>query len=205
MQEMSINLYDQEGIENTTATLNKAYERARQLGIRQLVVATTTGQTALDCAEMMPELDIIGVTMHAIDREIYVNRYGRKVKAKDPEIMERARQKGVRFYTGVHPFHGAVSSALRDALGGYSAHDVMAELLKTVFSTGTKVAIECAIMASDGGFLDMAADIIALGGYRGGADTALVLKPAYSYRMFEMRIREVLCYPRSARRDSAGG
>ncbi len=204
MQEMSINLYDQEGIENTTATLNKAYDRARQLGIRQLVVATTTGQTALDCAELMPELEIIGVTMHAIDREIQVSRYGRKVKAKDPQIMERARQKGVRFYTGVHPFHGAVSSALRDALGGYSAHDVMAELLKSVFSTGTKVAIECAIMAADGGFLEMDQDIIALGGYRGGADTALVLKPAFSYRMFEMRIREVLCYPRSARKDSPG-
>ncbi|MBD3385100.1 hypothetical protein GF407_09245 [candidate division KSB1 bacterium] len=197
MQRLSVNLYDKEGIENTKATLDRVQQRVEELGIRQLVVATTTGQTALRCAELMPELEVIGVTMHAVDEDVYVKRHGKDVKAKDPDMMQRARQKGVKFYTGVHPLRGSVSSALREAFGGYTAEHVIAELLKDLFSTGTKVAIECTLMAADAGYLDMQKDIIAMGGYRGGVDTALVLKPAYSYKLFEMKIREILCFPRT--------
>jgi uncharacterized protein len=198
MQRLSVNLYDKEGIENTKATLDRVKQRAADLGIRQLVLATTTGQTALTCAELMPDMEVIGVTMHAVDDDVYVKRHGKNVKAKDPNIMQTARQNGVKFYTGVHPFRGSVSSALREAFGGYTTEHVIAELLKDLFSTGTKVAIECTLMAADAGYLDMQKDIIAIGGYRGGADTALVLKPAYSYKLFEMKIREIICFPRAA-------
>ncbi|MDK2848814.1 MAG: uncharacterized protein PWP34_2167 [Desulfuromonadales bacterium] len=200
MQTIPVNIYDKEGIENTDATLEKVLERAQDLNIRQVVVATTTGQTALACADSMPGMDIIGVTMHAVDSDVYVNRHGEKVLAKDPSIMEEARRKGVKFYTGVHPLRGAVTNALKDAFNGYSAHDVIAETLMKLFSTGTKVAVECTLMAADAGYLDMQNDIIAIGGYRGGADTALVLKPAYSYRLFEMKVREIICFPRAAQK-----
>ncbi len=196
MQNINVNIYEKEGIQNTEATLEKVRQRVKDSDISQIVVATTTGQTALTAAEMMPETEVIGVTMHAVDEDVYVNRHGKKILAKNPEIMQRARQKGVKFYTGVHPFRGAVSSALSEAFGGYSVHDVIHKFLMKIFSTGTKVAIECTLMAADGGFLDMDKDIIAMGGYRGGADTALVLKPAYSYRLFEMKIREIICFPR---------
>ena len=189
-------IFENEGIQNTEATLDAAAKRARKLGINQLVVATTTGGTALACAERMQDLKIAAVTMHAIDREIRVMRHGEKLRAKDPALMEKARRAGVQFYTGVHPFRGAVSSALHEALGGYSAHDVLAHSVMHWFSTGMKVAIECSLMAADGGLLDVSRDAIALGGYRGGADTAVVLKPAYSYRMFELKIREILAFPR---------
>jgi len=199
VQSVSVNSYEKEGIENTEATLQKVRDRAAELHIRQIVVATTTGQTALAAAEIMPNMDVIGVTMHAVDSDVYVDRHGQKVLAKDPDIMKKAREKDVRFYTGVHPFRGALTNSLRDAFGGYSAHDVISEVLMKLFSTGTKVAIECSLMAADAGYLDMEKDIIALGGYRGGADTALVLKPAYTYRFFEMKIREIVCFPRETR------
>ena len=202
MQKTSMNLYEVEGIDNTFQTLEIVRSRAKELGIDQLVVATTTGQTALDCAEQMPEMKTIAaVTMHAIDRDIEVMRHGAKVLAKHPEIMEKARQAGVTFYTGVHPFRGAVSSAFNERFGGYSAHEVVADTLMRLFSTGTKVAIECTLMAADGGLIDTSKDVIALGGYRGGADTALVIKPAFSYRMFEMKVREILAFPRSVCSD----
>lgn len=189
-------IFEGEGIQNTAATLNEAAKQARARGINQLVLPTTTGATALACAERMPDLKIVAVTMHAIDRAIRVTRHGEKVLAKDPALMEKARQAGVQFYTGVHPFRGAVSSAMHDALGGYSAHDVLAHSLMHWFSTGMKVAIECTLMAADGGLVDISRDTIALGGYRGGVDTAVILKPAYSYRMFELKIRAILAFPR---------
>ena len=197
MTQIITNLYEKEGIENTRATLEIVKTRAEELDIKQLVAATTTGQTALDCAERMPEMKtIVGVTMHAIDTEILVNRHGKKVLAKDSEIMEKARKAGVIFYTGVHPFRGAISSAMHERFQGYSAQDIVSEVLMKFFSTGMKVALECAIMAADGGLINTEEEVIAIGGYRGGADTAVVLRPAFSYRMFEMNVREILAYPR---------
>jgi hypothetical protein len=206
MQQLSVNIYDQEGIQNTQETLELAKSRAQQLGIDQIVLETTTGQTALACAEAMPEMNTIAaVTMHATDKTIHVSRHGQKVLDKDPETMAKARKAGVKFYTGVHPFRGAVSSALHDKLGGYCPHDVVAEVLMQFFSTGTKVAIECTLMAADGGLLDMSQDVIALGGYRGGADTALVIKPAFSYQMFELKVREIIAFPRERWSSNTGG
>ncbi|MDG5814301.1 pyruvate kinase alpha/beta domain-containing protein [Chitinispirillales bacterium ANBcel5] len=199
MPAIPVNFYDTEGIENSDATLKSIRKRAKELDIKQIVVATTTGQTALKYADALPEAEIVAVTMHAVDKDVFVNRHGEKVMAKDPHIMDSARQKGVKFYTGVHPLGGAVSSALSGTFGGYTAHDIISEMLKKLFSTGTKVAIECALMAADAGYLDMSKDIIAAGGYRGGADTAVVMKPAFSYKLFEMKVREFICFPRESR------
>jgi hypothetical protein len=195
MKNITVNIYEKEGIQNTEATLQAVKKRAGELGISQIVTATTTGQTALKFAEELGETDIIAVTMHAVDRDVYVKRHGEKVLAKDPEIMEKARKKGVKFYTGVHPLRGALSSTLKDSFGGYSANEVISETLMKLFSTGTKVAVECALMAADAGYLNMQKDIIVAGGYKGGVDTALVIKPAYSYSMFDMKIREFISFP----------
>jgi hypothetical protein len=65
-----------------------------------------------------------------------------------------------------------------------------------LFGQGTKVAVEVAIMATDGGALS-GNDIVAIGGTGKGADTALILKPANQSHLFDMRIREVVCKPRS--------
>ena len=197
MPQITTQIFEKEGIQNTDATLDAVERRAAELGIRQLVLATTTGQTALAAAERLGGMEtIVAVTMHAVDDDVYVNRHGEKVLAKHPELMEAARKKGVKFYTGVHPFRGAVSSAISDRFGGYAAQDVVAETLLKLFSTGTKVAVECVLMAADAGYLDMHQDCIALGGWRGGCDTAIVLKPAYSYKLFEMRVREFIAFPR---------
>ncbi len=184
------------GVQNTDATLAAAQRRAAELGIRQLVVATTTGQTALACSERMPEMErIVGVTMHAVDEEIFVQRPSGRMRAPHPETIEKARAKGVVFYTGVHSLRGAVSSAIQQRFGGVQAVDVIADTYRT-FSTGTKVAVECVLMAADARLLDMQEDVVSLGGWRGGADTALVIRPAYTHGFFALRVREVIAMPR---------
>ena len=40
-------------------------------------------------------------------------------------------------------------------------------------------------------------DIISIGGSGGGADAALVLKPAHQNNFFDLRIREIICKPRA--------
>jgi len=50
-------------------------------------------------------------------------------------------------------------------------------------------------MAADAGTLT-GNDIISVGGSGGGADAALVLKPAHQNNFFDLRIREIICKPR---------
>ena len=65
-----------------------------------------------------------------------------------------------------------------------------------LFGQGTKVAVEVAIMAADAGALS-GNDIVSIGGSGSGADAALILKPAHQNNFFDMRIREIVCKPRS--------
>ena len=201
MSRVYVHYHEKAGLHNTQETLQAAQERAGELGIRQLVVPTTTGQTALTCAEMMPEMDIIvGVTMHAVDREVYVNRPGGRVRAPHPEIMARAREKGVKFYTGVHSLMGGVAAAIKKEFGGLPDVELIARTYFTI-STGTKVAMESMLMAADAGYLRMDEDVICLGGWRGGADTALVVKPSYTHTFFSCRVREFIALPRGGDAD----
>lgn len=188
--------HDKAGIANTTATLEATRERAATLGINQLVVATTTGQTAIDCARTMPEMKtLVAVTMHAVDRTILVKRPSGMVMAPDPDRLEAARAAGVIVYTGVHSLGGAVSAAIQQQFGGSQAVDIIAATYKTI-SVGTKVAVECMLMAADAGYLDMQQPVISLGGWKGGADTAIILMPAYTHRFFDTRILEFITLPR---------
>ena len=62
-----------------------------------------------------------------------------------------------------------------------------------------KVAVEVTVMAADAGLLDMTREVIAIAGTDEGADTALVLVPAYARKFKELEIREILAKPRRAK------
>jgi uncharacterized protein len=187
--EVSVLYFDDAGPENTDATLQAAAKRAEQLGIRQLVVATTTGKTALRATEIMPDMDrIVGVTLQAGLWDVYA--------PPDPELVARAEAKGVEFFTGIHTFMGAVASAIQRQFGGLPAEEVIARTYYTI-SQGTKVAVECIIMAADAGLLDMDRDAISVAGTHSGADTALVIRPTFSHEFFKCRVREFIALPRT--------
>jgi len=183
-----VHYFEKPGPDNTETTLQAARTRAKQLGIRQLVLASNTGKTALTAAEMMPEMErIVGVTEAAGWWDIDA--------PPDPEIVAQAEEKGVRFVTGTHGLMGSVSWAIHKSFGGLPPVELMARTYYT-FSPGTKVAIECMLMAADAGLLYMAEDVIAIAGTGRGADTAMVVKPAFSNKFFDLRIREFLAMPR---------
>ena len=72
------------------------------------------------------------------------------------------------------------------------------------FSQGVKVACEIALMAADAGLVSTQKEAIAIAGFGKGADTALVLRPANSGRVFELDVLELLCMPRPIRQRRAG-
>ena len=173
------------GESNTRATLDAAVERAGTLGIEQMVVATSTGRTALEAAERFSGR-IIAVTLSAGHWERYC--------PPDPEIIAELRRREVVVLTGTHTLLGGIDGGL-SAIGGVSASEIIARTYYTI-SQGTKVAVECALMAADAGMLEMSAEAITIAGTGGGADTALVITPAISKTCFVVRIRQVIAKPR---------
>ena len=81
---------------------------------------------------------------------------------------------------------------------GYTASQALEVFAQTLyrFSQGMKVAVEVALMAADAGWLPMDREVIAIGGTDEGADTAIVLTPAYPRKLRDLSIREILAKPR---------
>lgn len=181
--------FDEPSAPHTQATLQAAHERATELGIDQLVVATTSGKTALEAAKLLGDkAKIIGVTLHAGTWAKYA--------PPDPDIVAEAEKHGVKFLTATHALMGHVGNALREKFGGITHTELIAFVLY-MFSQGTKVAVEVVAMAADAGLLGMDRDVIGIGGTGGGADTALVIKPAFTTNFLDLKVREVICMPRT--------
>jgi len=66
---------------------------------------------------------------------------------------------------------------------------------RRTFGEGTKVAIELALMAADAGFIRTDEDAISIGGTGKRADTALVLQPVTSFRLFDLKVKEMIRKP----------
>ena len=178
--------FDKPGKDNTDQTLQQAAERADELGLDEVVVATSTGSTAYKAMEMFKGMRLTAVTYHCGFKEPFQNRMADDVR-KDIE------NKGVRVIASSHALSGLERSVAKKHSGTYPVL-LIADTLR-LLGQGTKVAVEVSIMAADAGVLS-GNDIVAVGGSSRGADTALVVKPANQSDLFDMRIREVVCKPR---------
>ncbi len=188
VMEKTILYFESPGPDNTEATLRAGAQRAAELGITQVVVATSTGRTAVLAGEAFATgTKVVGVTLQRGLWEKYVGL--------DPDLARQAAERGIRLLTCPHTLMGAVDSALRDRFGVLPPQQLIAHTYYT-FSQGTKVAVECMLMAADAGLLDMDREVISIAGSDQGADTALVLKPAYSHEFFSLEVREIIALPR---------
>jgi uncharacterized protein len=177
--------FEHAGRENTDSTLRAALARALELNLGEVVLASSTGETALKAVEIFKDRQLTVVTYHCGFKEPF--------QAVMPAaVRTELESKGVRVISATHALSG-VERSLAKKLGGALPVLVMAETLR-LFGQGTKVAVEIAVMAADGGALS-GADIIAIGGSGRGADTALVLKPAGQSDLLSMQIREIICKP----------
>ena len=179
--------FDKPGKDNTDQTLQIAADRGRELGLKEAVVASSTGKTAYKAMEVFSGCKLTVVTYHCGFKEPFKSRMEEKVRQ---DIEDR----GVRVIAASHALSGVERSVAKKHSGVYPVL-LIADTLR-LFGQGTKVAVEVAIMAADAGTLS-GEDIVSIGGSGSGADTALILKPAHQNNFFDMRIREVVCKPRN--------
>ncbi len=185
--EAKIVYFENPGSENTETTLRIARQRAEELGIKNILVASTTGDTAVKAMEALNGLRVIVVSHVAGFR-------GADTQEFTEEHRKMVESKGGIMLTTTHAFAG-VSRALRTQLNTVTIGDIIANTLRTL-GQGIKVACEIALMAADAGLVRTDEDVICVAGTGRGADTAVVLKPVNSHNFFDLRVREVLCKPR---------
>lgn len=185
--ELKTVLFDKPGKEHTESTLKCAIEVAERLGNRKLLVSSTTGYSAQKALEMIPEgFHLVVVTHQQGFREENTNEFDSQLRR---ELLER----GHDVLTATHALSG-VERTFRKKFGGLYPAEIVANALR-MFSEGVKVAVEIAIMAADAGLARTDEWIVACGGTGRGLDTALVLKPANSAKIFDLKVGSILCMP----------
>ena len=174
------------GTENTDEVLRIAKQRAEELGIKTILVASTIGNTAVKAVDVFKGMKVIAISHAAGSREPNAQEFTEENRG----IVE---SKGGIILTTTHAFSG-VSRAIRNKMETASIGDIIANTLR-IFGQGMKVVCEIALMAADSGLARTDEDVIAIAGSSRGADTAVVLAPVNSQDFFNLKVREILCKP----------
>jgi len=184
--------FDSPGAENTHDAAHFAVERAQELGIKKIVVASTTGRTALLFRDAMKGT---GLELIVVTHVVGFSKPGEWEFS--PEAAAALRADGVKIVTGTHALSGlerAISRSQR--LGGSSRTEAIAEALRRIVAVGLKVAVECVLIAADQGVVGVDEEVIAVGGTISGADTVCVIRPAHTASFFDLQVREIVAMPR---------
>ena len=179
--------FNEPGKMNSREAILLAKKRADQLGIRDVIVASYTGETGAISAEVFKGYNLVVVA----GMVGYVEPNQDRVK---PEYRKAIEDNGGKIIRACHSF-GGLGRAINKKFNTIQVDEVIAHVLR-LFGAGVKVACECACMAADAGLIRTDREVISLGGNGTGADTAVVLLPSNTHRFFDMRIREIVCKPR---------
>ncbi|UCH19714.1 MAG: hypothetical protein JSU83_14170 [Deltaproteobacteria bacterium] len=186
--EKKVFYFDKKGPENTDKTLDIALAACEEREIKKIIVASSTGNTALKLhARARYSLEIIVVTYGAGSR--YVEDVQKFNKNYDTLV-----EKGILIVRGIHGLSGTERTFENKYKSGFTPLNIVADTLR-MFCHGVKVCVEIAIMAAEHGFITPDEAVVAIAGSHHGADTAVVLKPAFAANMFETKIKALLCMP----------
>lgn len=185
----SITYFEKSGSDNTDETIKLAYERALELNIRDIVVASTHGRTALKVAETFSNsrFNVVAVTI--------CEGFKSEGWTMSKEEKMKLQAKGIKVLTSIHALGDDVNSAFTEKFGGKSFSEVVAQTLYR-FSQGMKVCVEIVLMAADAGLISVDREVVAIAGTGEGADTAIVVKPAYPRKFLDLKIMEIIAKPR---------
>jgi hypothetical protein len=193
VMEEKITYFEERGAVNTETTLRLARERADARGIRQVVLASTRGDTALLALDVFEGMQVVVVGLTIGPREH--DKDETTVRVFSPEVKQAVEAKGGVVLHGTHAF-GGLTRALRDQMNWNANPVSLISAALRVFGRGMKVALEVAMMATDAGLMDTDAEAIAIAGSGRGADTAVILRPVNAHRFFDLKVREIICLPR---------
>jgi len=187
--------FNEPGELNTDDVIEAVKARLSFKDIDSVVVASTSGKTAIKFAEALGgQSRIISVS-----EPQYIREWGMQWPIIDPSYKKRLEELDVMVLDKApYVFHSSVLE--NSKLPQWSPEILMREILYTL-GQGFKVAVEVVLIAVACGVLEPYRDVIGVGGTFKGADTALVLRATYPATVFSkdlnkrLEIREVIAMP----------
>lgn len=185
-------LFDRPGPENTADSARFAVERAQALGLDTIVVASTSGRTALQFLEVTMDS---GVHLVVVTHVVGFASPGQW--EFDLAAARMLRAAGATIVTGTHVLSGLERAfSASPKVGGGSRSEAVAEAFRRVIAVGLKVAVECVLIAADQGAVSIDHEVVACGGTGSGADTVVVVRPAHTSRFLDCQVHEIVAMPR---------
>lgn len=179
--ESKITYFEDLKADNTEVTFGLVKERMETTGVKRIVLASTTGTTAVKAMEYFKNQDIqIIVVPHQFD-------FKRKQNPFPPELVKTLQESGHAVHFGTMLFHTG-------DFYGTAIPTVMATVLRC-FSQGVKVCFEIVLMVTDAGLLASGEEVIAIAGTGHGSDTALLMQAASTQHFNRLRVNEIICKP----------
>jgi hypothetical protein len=184
--EKKVAYFNTAGKQNTDILLKMVKEYVEKEEIRDIVVASTTGETGAKASKIFKGYNVVVVThcfgfQHPGENEL------------KEEFRKEILQNGAKIFTGTHAL-SSVERAIRKDLGTTQALELIAHTLRRM-GEGTKVCVEITLMAADAGLIPEDKDIVAIAGTGRGADTALRIYSANTARFLNLKIKEVIAKP----------
>ena len=148
---------------NAEKTLELAVQRAHELGITKLVVASETGLSALDAASLLQGsgIDLIVVTSAAgtkIENTIIGDL---KIGIQDKGIRNRLEKAGAKIVRATDPLYN-IGADLEHK--GIPTLATMIRLCLRMISSGTAVCVTAVLTAVDSGRLVAGEEVVAVAG-----------------------------------------
>ena len=191
--------FDTCGQVNTEKALQLAIQRALELRIEKLVVASETGTSALKAAEMLRDsrTSLVVVTSAAgtkIENTVIGNL---KIGIPDKKIWNQLEKNGAKIVRATDPLYNIGATFEHK---GAPTFGTLFRLCMRMISSGTAVCVGATLMVTDNGVLKEGKEVVAVAGSWVGLDTAVVVRAANSVNLFKkgaVQIREIICKPRN--------
>jgi len=183
--------FEKGGPQHTDKALEIAKKYADKFGIKEIVIASTTGMTAQK-AKIIFDLEKFKLII--VTHSYYFG--GPDKRQEFPEdLIEELRKDGLIVFSATHAL-GSVERSIRMSLKQWAPVEIMAKFLRENFSQGTKVCMEIATMVADAGLIsNLDDDIICVGGTGRGADTVCLIKPMTTSLFHQLRVKAILAKP----------
>ena len=178
--ERTIVYFEDIRVENTETTFRLVEQRLNILGIKKVVLASTTGATALRAMDFFKGK---GVKLIVLPHQFGF----RETHGFSQEAVKILKDAGHEVHVGTMLFH-------TENLYESNVPTLMANLLRC-FCQGIKVCFEIVLMATDAGLATIGEKVIAIAGTGRGCDTALVMQASSSRNLKKLRVNEIICKP----------
>lgn len=202
MIDRNVKYFEKPGKQNTKATMEAVHsylQKGHQASA--VIVASVSGQTALRALKALTDFSVRIVCVTGSPSWQNYPQY--KFPLIPKKMQTRLEKSGVII---VDSAPSSLTDTVEFSFARYGFRSptwMFVETLLAVGGYGLKTAVECILMATDGGYIAPFKQVLAIGGTGKGADTAILARASFSSTLFSSNsqkrfiVNEILAMPRN--------